>query len=97
MQHRKTTKAARKPQTQEATAMFFPRTLLLRRIRAKRSTPYLTQREIKRRVVVNEWLTNKNGAKEISDTSDLKDIKNTSGNQKFTKDGDKVNMEGRRF
>lgn len=44
----------------------------------------------KEKVVVNEWLTNKNGAKEISDTSDLKDIKNTSGNQKFTKDGDKV-------
>ena len=44
----------------------------------------------KEKVVVNEWLTNKNGAKEISDTSDLKNIKNTSGNQKFTKDGDKV-------
>lgn len=44
----------------------------------------------KEKVFVNEWLTNKNGAKEISDTSDLKDIKNTSGNQKFTKDGDKV-------
>lgn len=44
----------------------------------------------KEKVVVNEWLTNKNGAKEISDTSDLKDIKNPSGNQKFTKDGDKV-------
>ena len=44
----------------------------------------------KEKVVVNEWLTNKNGAKEISYTSDLKDIKNTSGNQKFTKDGDKV-------
>lgn len=44
----------------------------------------------KEKVVVNEWLTNKSGADEISDTSNLKKIENTSGNQKYTKDGDQL-------
>lgn len=42
------------------------------------------------KVVVNEWLTNKSGADEISDTSNLKKIENTSGDQKYTKDGDQL-------
>lgn len=44
----------------------------------------------KEKVVVNEWLTNKSGADEISDTSNLKKIENTSGDQKYTKDGDQL-------
>lgn len=42
------------------------------------------------KVVVNEWLTNKSGADEISDTSNLKKIENTSGDQKYKKDGDQL-------
>lgn len=42
------------------------------------------------KVVVNEWLTNKSGADEISDTSNLKKIENTSGDQKYTKDGNQL-------
>ena len=44
----------------------------------------------KEKVVVNEWLTNKSGADEISDTSNLKKIENTSGDQKYTKNGDQL-------
>lgn len=41
-------------------------------------------------VKVSEWLKNGKDADEISDTSELKDIENTSGNEKYDKDGNQL-------
>lgn len=41
-------------------------------------------------VVVSEWLKNSGGKGEIADISDLTDIENTKGNEKFTQDGDSL-------
>lgn len=41
-------------------------------------------------VSVSEWLKNEEGSNHLSDYSKLKNIKNTSGDEKFTKDGNKL-------
>ena len=42
-------------------------------------------------VIVSDWLKNAANKGEVKDSSDLKDITNTKGDEKFTQDGDTVN------
>lgn len=42
------------------------------------------------KVIVEEWLKNRDGAATIEDLSDLKDITNVKGDETFTQDGDKL-------
>ncbi len=41
-------------------------------------------------VIVSDWLKNENGAKTITDTSDLKDIENVKGDESYTVKGDEI-------
>ncbi len=41
-------------------------------------------------VIVSDWLKNENGAKTITDTSDLKDIVNVKGDESYTVKGDEI-------
>lgn len=43
-----------------------------------------------REVIVSDWLKNTNGAKTITDTSDLKDITNVKGDETYTAKGDEL-------
>lgn len=45
------------------------------------------------KVIVEEWLKNRDGAATIEDVSDLEDITNIKGDETFTKDGDKLTWQ----
>lgn len=45
------------------------------------------------KVIVEEWLKNRDGADVIEDVSDLDDITNIKGDETFTKDGDKLTWQ----
>lgn len=47
----------------------------------------------KKSVIVSEWLKNEDGAAAMEDVSDLKDIENVKGDEKFTQNGDKITWE----
>ncbi len=44
-------------------------------------------------VIVSEWLKNENGAAELKDASDLKDIENVKGEETYTQNGDKITWQ----
>ena len=45
------------------------------------------------KVIVEEWLKNRDGAATIEDVSDLEGITNIKGDETFTKDGDKLTWQ----
>ena len=46
-----------------------------------------------KKVIVSEWLKNKNGEAELKDASDLKEIENVKGEETYSQNGDKITWQ----
>ncbi len=46
-----------------------------------------------KKVIVSEWLKNKNGESELKDASDLKEIENVKGEETYSQNGDKITWQ----